>query len=154
MEIIDYTLIYGAFSMNRESNRINDVKDFTWGLPPCNKMLMPGFGNHGAFKELRVHLQLMVKVETNLSLAIRDLHNQERFPPAAVDSTDFESEVPKEVHFLKMEGLLGTADVSASMFNYRQLSKYVDTDASVPVSDWTIVDFDDFLKGNPHVSSV
>ena len=56
MEIIDYTLIYGAFSMNRESNRINDVKAFTWGLPPCNKMLMPSFSNHGAFKELRVHL--------------------------------------------------------------------------------------------------
>ena len=52
-----------------------------------------------------------------------------------------------------MEGHLGNADIKQSFWNFRDLGKLIDADPNLPVSDWTIVDFDDFLKGNPHVAA-
>lgn len=37
-----------------------------------------------------------------------------------------------------------------SFWNVKKLFSLVEPDVSLPVSDWTIVDIDNFLKGNPH----
>ena len=49
-----------------------------------------------------------------------------------------------------MEGVLSTADLRKSMWNIKEIFKTVDVNPEVEVSDWTIVDFDNYLRGNPH----
>ena len=49
-----------------------------------------------------------------------------------------------------MEGVLKTVDVRKSAWNVREIWKTADPDPETEVSDWTIVDFDNFLRGNPH----
>ena len=48
-----------------------------------------------------------------------------------------------------MEGVLGSVDTSFSGF--RQFFGMLDTNPSKVVKEWTIVDVDNFLRGNPHV---
>ena len=51
-----------------------------------------------------------------------------------------------------MEGNLGSVDLQTkSFFGFREIGKLIEPNASAPVNDWTIVDFDNFLRGNPHV---
>ena len=50
-----------------------------------------------------------------------------------------------------MEGVLGTADLNESFWNYQKLVPLTDINPTLPVSDWTIIDIDNFLRGNPHV---
>lgn len=59
----------------------------------------------------------------------------------------------EEVHFFKLEGRLASAKLQqSSTTNYKSLLPLVNVDPELPVSDWTVVDLDNFLKGNPHVS--
>ena len=85
LEIIDYNIFVGMFSMSRESNRINDVRELKWGFPACNTMLMPGMGGNlsgGGLDEFTAHLQLLVRVRSGLALALRDISSPENVYPA------------------------------------------------------------------------
>jgi len=50
-----------------------------------------------------------------------------------------------------MEGQLGAANMQESFWNYRQLLPLVEPDPKLPVSDWTVIDLDNYLRGNPHI---
>ena len=53
-----------------------------------------------------------------------------------------------------MEGVLGAQDIKSSwwgFFEARKFDKFMDHDPSYPVQNWTIVDIDNYLGGNPHV---
>ena len=52
---------------------------------------------------------------------------------------------------MKMEGVLGSQNIRESFWNYREILKLLRPDVKNPVTDWTIIDFDNFLRGNPHV---
>ena len=99
------------------------------------------FAALNGISEMRSHLQLMVRIQSNLGLRLVDTKTQEKYPQAVFG---------KEVHYLKMEGVLSTADLRKSIWNMREIFKTVDVDPEAEVSDWTIVDFDNFLRGNPH----
>ena len=96
-----------------------------------------------SFDELRLHLQLMVKVKTTFSLQLLDLKSLEKYPK--------HDEGQEEFHFLKMEGVLGSADIRQSFWNFREIHGLLTPDPKNVVTDWTIVDFDNFLRGNPHI---
>ena len=68
MEIIDYQIFYGFMSMSREECRLNGVREFGFGLPPNTMMLAANMGAIASSASLNVHLQLMVKVKSNLGL--------------------------------------------------------------------------------------
>ena len=61
---------------------------------------------------------------------------------------------PNEVHFLTMEGVLGSANLKESIWNFRHLMHLMVFKPDRPASDWHVVDFDNFLQGNPHVQKV
>ena len=85
----------------------------------------------------------MVKVQSQLGINVRDKATGKLLLQPG--------ELPeKEVHFLLMEGIVGTANLAESIWNARSLFQYGTPNAANEVKDWTIVDFDNFLKGNPH----
>ena len=130
-------------SMNREECRLNGIREFGgYGLPPNTMMLVGNMGSMTRNYELKVHLQLMVKIKSNLGLQIVDKSSGEKMLP---------DKDPSEVHFLKMEGVLGSADISKSIWSFKSLFDLMMPSAKNSVSDWTLVDFDHFLRGNPHI---
>ena len=58
--------------------------------------------------EFRVHLYITLKVTSDLRLQLTDTKSKSTYPS--------ESEAAKEVHFLTMEGVLGTVNVKESVF--------------------------------------
>ena len=143
LEIVDYQLVYGAVSMSREQNRINNLYEIPWAAPTANStLLMAAMKQLSDMDDICVHLQFMVKVQSPLSLRIINRKTQEKFEGA---------DGVKETHFLKMEGILGSANIRESFWNYRKITPLVDVDPDLPATDWTIVDFDNYLRGNPHI---
>lgn len=61
------------------------------------------------------------------------------------------SEPVKETHFFKIEGILGRANIRESFWNFKRIISLLTPDPANPVEDWTVVDFDGYLKGNPHL---
>ena len=82
-------------------------------------------------------------MESSLGLCLRDIQTDQTYPNL--------NETQKEVHFIKIEGVLGAVDLQESFWNYKKLFPMTNVDPSLPVSDWTIIDIDNFLKGNPHI---
>ena len=93
---------------------------------------------------MRLNLQFLIRVNSNLSLKIVDNKSGDQYP--RMDDRE-----EKEVHFLRMEGVLADLDVSQSMWGFKKVIDKASPDPYAQVSDWTIVDFDDFLRGNPHI---
>lgn len=144
LEVIDYHLYMGYLSMNREQCRLNGVAPLKLlGMPPNVTMLSANMDGIAASAELSVHLQLMVKVESELGINVKDSTTGELL----LKPDDLPE---KEVHFMVMEGVVGTADLAESIWNVKKLYKYGLPDVHHEVRDWNIVDFDNFLKGNPH----
>ena len=85
----------------------------------------------------------MVRIKTTLSLQLLDLKSLEKYPEHKEGEEDY--------HFLKIEGVLGSADIRQSFWNFRKIHGLLTPDATNEVTDWTIVDIDNFLKGNPHI---
>ena len=144
MEIIDYNVVFGAFSMSREACRLAGLQDVSYGLQPGSQCVMPRLNAVADFERLQAHLQLTIKVTSDLSLYLVDEESQEKYPV---------NKPAQEVHFLKMEGLIGSVNIRESFWNFKQLLPKLEPNPHHPVSDWTIVDFDDFLKGNPHIQT-
>ena len=96
-------------------------------------------------RDFAVNLQFMVRIESPLGLQLTSPRTGKLLPSKVKKESD------TEVHFLKMEGKLGQVDLT-SFWNIKDIMKVVYVDPNTPVSDWTIVDIDNFLRGNPHVS--
>ena len=50
--------------------------------------------------------------------------------------------------------MLGTQDIRSTLFGFwkaRKMDKFLTHDPNFEASDWTIVDFDNYLRGSPHV---
>merc|ERR1712203_567406 len=89
---------------------------------------------------MRVNVEVIVRVDTNLKLDL----------VAGEESLLKDSEQPElksESHFLRMEGLIKQAEttsfgnigvINKAMLNWRPKD---------PVTDWTVTDLDDFLRG-------
>ena len=56
-----------------------------------------------------------------------------------------------EVHFLTMEGSIGTVNTASMTDMVKDVRSFSNIDTDITVTNWTIVDFDNYLKGNPHI---
>ena len=84
---------------------------------------------------------MVLKVKTNLKLNLSAHDN-----PLAkmIGPTKIRDE---EIHFIRMEGRYPKIEISLAELIWKKNTQRKFTD----FEDWTITDFDDFLKGNPHV---
>ena len=67
--------------------------------------------------EMRLNLQLLVKVQSKLGLLLTDAGEQSEGSSSKNKILNPEHECTTETHFLKMEGVLGSADVNKSVRN-------------------------------------
>ena len=125
--------------IHRGKNRMNGVKPVDHGMfhdgsvPNLRMYAAPNIKN---VLSLPINYQLLIRVSTNLKLNLFDCETEER----VIVGRD--NLARREVHFLLMEGVVGK--ISDEEFRKGQY------DISRNVCDWTIVDIDNYLKGNPH----
>ena len=84
--------------------------------------------------------EMLIKIETNLKLNLIDTQGRSFIPES--EWTD------DEIHYLKFESLVQNFDVSI-----RQVLKLLKTfirEPELEFQEWTIIDLDNHLKGNPH----
>lgn len=84
-------------------------------------------------------LEIIVKIRTNYKLDIFDSSNSSSLIPTTRTIDD-------ELHFVKFEGFYPTFE-----FTPETLLKGAGGLGTLEFRDWTIVDFDDYLKGNEHI---
>mmetsp|Transcript_19558 Transcript_19558/g.23179 ORF Transcript_19558/g.23179 Transcript_19558/m.23179 type:complete len:114 (-) Transcript_19558:33-374(-) len=98
-----------------------------------------------SISDFRVHLLFDVMFETKNRLQLVDEESEEPYPASSTET---------EVHFLRMEGVLGTQDIRSSFWGFlkaKKLDRFLNHDPAHPVTEWTIIDIDNHLKGSPHV---
>lgn len=124
--------------INRGKNKLAGLKGIDSGL--FENGAVPNFRMFTTSKldylTLNVNLQLLVRVESNLKLNIFDNESEERFMKSDQISQN-------EIHFLLMEGIIGGIEAEEITSGHFDTSRHI--------KDWTVVDIDHFLKGNPHV---
>jgi hypothetical protein len=84
-----------------------------------------------------LNIDLVLRVRTNLKLCLIESDGTKSVPANKLRE--------EEVHFIRIEGKYPSHMVDILMkrnIGDKKLSDF---------EDWTITDFDDFLKGNPHV---
>ena len=112
LEIVDYQLVFGSMSMNRDECRLNGIYDFSYGLPPNAQLLLAQISSLVPMDQLKIHLQLTVKVRSSLGLRLVDLKTHDKHPVSSSASSlllgrdDVDNRNHSEVHFFKMEGQL------------------------------------------------
>jgi len=151
VELVDFHHYLGA-SIDRRENKKKGLTEFSNFF----FMDLAGFklykqGNNpmnfmqnliSAKKESRgivlkdVNLEMLLKVKTNLKLNAINPATKEHLISSKDQSSD-------EIHFVKFEGRYPEFELSAESIRNRK--------NQIEFSEWTIVDFDNFLKGNPHV---
>lgn len=146
MRVVDFNQTFGV-SIDREDNRIRNVKPVESGFFYSKDkqkrdnfdMYMPEMKSLG--EKLTLNFEMVIRVDTNLKLNMVG-----RDGKALISPDDFDEE---EIHFMRVESVCNEFEISPKtvfrmikeMFSKKQLN----------FRDWTITDFDDFLKGNPHV---
>lgn len=100
---------------------------------------MMGFGRKtekGAPPKLEgLTIEMIVKFKTNYKLNLFSKTGDK-----LISNKDAKDE---EVHFVKFEGMYPEFELSPDALR-KSMQNFA-------FSDWTIVDFDNFLKGNPHI---
>lgn len=82
-------------------------------------------------------LEIIVKISTNMKLNLIDSAASDKLIPKNKLMDD-------EIHFVKFEGFYPTFELSPESIKKGMMNH--------SFRDWTIVDFDNFLKGNHHTS--
>ena len=85
------------------------------------------------------------RIETNLKLNMLHTDSEERF------IKEERRLMKPEVHFLTMEGSIGTVNTASMTDMVKDVRSFSNIDTDITVTNWTIVDFDNYLKGNPHI---
>ena len=81
MEIIDFCFVSGYMSMSREECRLNGVYKFEkYKMPPHRTMMVAPFAALNNIEIMRSHLQLMVRIQSNVGLRLVDKKTQEKYP--------------------------------------------------------------------------
>jgi hypothetical protein len=141
MEIVDFHQILGAF-LNREENIEKKVHHFSNPLLRSNvpnfSYYMPEIKKLGDY--LTLNFEIVVKVTTNLKLDLVDRHgNRLQKDPMAV-----------ETHFVRFESIVETFPIRFSTI-FKLLKEKMKRNKKLEFKEWTITDFDNYLKGNPHI---
>ena len=95
----------------------------------------------GGPTDMPTNLQLLIRFETNLKLNIID---KDGTPMISEDQND-----EKEVHFVKFETVTDRMQLGLGIFS--KLFKRIFVPQKLEFERWYITDFDDCLKGNPHI---
>lgn len=149
IEVVDFINSIGI-GIDREANRQKGVKEITsflFDIPnlkiygPSNPLkmgaaLMSLKGGSDPNKEQffnTITLGLLFKVRTNLKLNLVEADGERMIPK--------NKETDEEVHYVKFEGLNDKFKIDPA--------NLLKTSQQFEFKDWTITDFDDFLKGNP-----
>ena len=86
-------------------------------------------------------IEILTRIRTNCKLnlvtPVSEGNSSDKLIPNSKTTDD-------EIHFVKFEGFYPTFELSPESLKKGPLS--------LEFKDWTIVDFDDFLKGNTHLS--
>ena len=85
------------------------------------------------------------RIETNLKLNMLHTDSEERF------IKEERRLLKPEVHFLTMEGSIGTVNTASMTDMVKDVRSFSNIETDITVTNWTIVDFDNYLKGNPHI---
>ena len=85
------------------------------------------------------------RIETNLKLNMLHTDSEERF------IKEERRLLKPEVHFLTMEGSIGTVNTASMTDMVKDVRSFSHIDTDITVTNWTIVDFDNYLNGNPHI---
>ena len=94
---------------------------------------------------LPCNMTMKFRLETNLKLNVIHTESGEPFVKE-------ERRLMKpEVHFLTMEGNLGTVNTGSITDMVKDVRSFSNIDTEAPITNWTIVDFDNHLNGNPHI---
>ncbi|CDW71076.1 UNKNOWN [Stylonychia lemnae] len=149
LELVDFHHYFGA-SISRKQNRKDMIKVFSPLMLDLPNMTMYTKGNtleslqsllgfqkqdKSNIKISGINLQLVVKFKTNYKL---NLISKEGNKLISNDQA-----IDEEIHFVKFEGQYPEFELNA-----QNLRKSLE---DFNFQDWSIVDFDDFLKGNPHI---
>ncbi len=84
-------------------------------------------------------IEILTKIRTNMKLKLVNNQNTGK-------QIEANNALEDEIHFVKFEGFYPTFELSPE-----NMMKGANALATKEFKDWTIVDFDDFLKGNPHL---
>jgi hypothetical protein len=111
---------------------------------PSNPMQMMGsmFKARGKGEPMVIDgmtIEIFTKIRTNLKLNLASENSSDKLVPANKQMED-------EIHFVKFEGFYPTFELSPE-----NLMKGANALSTKEFRDWTIVDFDNYLKGNPHL---
>ena len=101
-------------------------------------MMQSMFKSRGSGKPLVIEgltIEIVTKIRTNYKLNLKEVDKQ------LIPKT---KEIDDEIHYVKFEGFYPTFELSQESLKNGPLN--------LEFRDWTIVDFDDFLKGNNHLS--
>ena len=85
------------------------------------------------------------RIETNLKLNMLHTDSEERF------IKEERRLLKPEVHFLTMEGSIGTVNTASMTDMVKDVRSFSNIETDITVTNWTIVDFDNYLNGNPHI---
>lgn len=150
-EVIDFHNFIGV-EIDRKTCKQKGLREFSpfmMDLPnitvytPGNPMqaMQSIFKSRGSGKPLSIEgmsLEIVAKIRTNYKLNVCD-GSMNKLVTQGKENED-------EVHFAKFEGFYPTFELSPE-----NLMKGGAGLGSIEFRDWTIVDFDNFLKGNPHL---
>lgn len=152
LEVIDFQNFIGV-EIDRQANKSKGVREFNpfmMDLPnitiftPSNPMNMFAslFKNQGTGKPMMVSgisIEILVKIRTNLKLDLigESSSTTESLIPASRKTDD-------EIHYVKFEGFYPEFELSPESLKRGM--------TNLEFKDWTIVDFDNYLKGNSHLS--
>ena len=153
MEVVDFHNYLGV-EIDRKANRAKGIKEFApfmMDLPnmtiytPSNPMqaMAPIFKQKTKGGPMIIEgatMEILVKVRTNYKLDLVESSTSSSLIPSS-------KLVDDELHFVRFEGCYPAFEFSPEKLMKGPLG--LDT---LQFRDWTIVDFDDFLKGNGHLS--
>lgn len=91
-----------------------------------------------------MNLELILRIESNIKLNLFKSENPEEklIPEHKLKEN--------EVHFLKIEGIKAHSD-PGTFGGLLKIKTSIGLE-EMGISDWTITDLDDHLKGNPHIN--
>ena len=82
-------------------------------------------------------IEVLMKIKTNFKLNLKSsVEGEDKLIPRSKELED-------EIHFVKFEGFYPSFELTLEAMSGAVKNK--------EFKDWTIVDFDYFLKGNPHI---
>jgi hypothetical protein len=153
MEVLDFHNYLGV-EIDRKANRAKGIKEFAPFMMDLPNMTIytpsnPMQAMASLFKQKTkgwpmvvdgMTMEIVVKVRTNYKLDLVDPSSPSTLIPTSKSVDD-------ELHFLRFEGFYPTFEFAPETF--MKGPGALDT---LQFRDWTIVDFDDYLKGNGHLS--